>query len=37
VALHLSAEGRDARAAIERFHAALGPVDAVADRVTVTH
>ncbi|WP_298672670.1 exosortase A [uncultured Sphingomonas sp.] len=34
VAIHLSAEGRDARASIERFLAALGPIGGVADRVT---
>jgi len=36
VAVHLSAEvlpGHDPRAAIERFLAALGPIDALADRV----
>lgn len=34
VAIHLSAEGPNARAAIERFRSALGPIDGVADRVT---
>ncbi len=36
VAIHLSAEGPRARAAIERFLAALGPIDGVADRATAT-
>jgi hypothetical protein len=37
VAIHLSAEvtpGRDARADIAAFAAALGPIDGVADRLT---
>lgn len=34
VAIHLSAEGPAARAAIERFRAALGPIDRVADNMT---